>query len=205
MEGAIELEFQSLLWWIGRVNTVFTEADIPRAVGVSILVVVDWLRQHGPGTLFASLCAEVSILVVVDWLRQLEAPEILIGKRYLVSILVVVDWLRQPNTIPDLYRKSIGCFNPCCGGLAASTFQRNTSVGTSHVSILVVVDWLRQRHKSGSSAVAVLRFQSLLWWIGSRQRVTRLSAEVCRCEFQSLLWWIGCVNMLWPIRERDSD
>ena len=37
--------FQSLLWWIGRVN-IAQVGSFTTCRGVSILVVVDWSRQH---------------------------------------------------------------------------------------------------------------------------------------------------------------
>ena len=159
--------FQSLLWWIGCVN-LLGRLGLDAQRLVSILVVVDWLRQRprspvaSPSPFSFNPCCgglaastgrvdrhiarpgDVSILVVVDWLRQ-RVPRT--GGRLLagVSILVVVDWLRQHEA--------------SLRGVAGAV-----------VSILVVVDWLRQPAADNRKSIAMLMFQSLLWWIGCVNR-----------------------------------
>ena len=87
--------FQSLLWWIGRVN------GLPR-----------W-RYRGRH--------RVSILVVVDWSRQRRRSDV-VRDAARVSILVVVDRSRQRRL--DVRPAGTSGFNPCCGGSVASTLAR---------------------------------------------------------------------------------
>ena len=143
------VRFQSLLWWIGRVNFLAARRTIA------------YYR--------------VSILVVVDWSRQLGDREL--PPRRGVPILVVVDRSRQPRW-PTKRHATDKCFNPCCGGLVAST----ESLGTHgfrgrSVSILVVVDWSRQRGRPSPKSRSRSQFQSLLWWIG---RVNIEQSAWCR-------------------------
>ncbi len=208
--------FQSLLWWIGRVNSDPARTASPRG-RVSILVVVDWSRQPDPDARRHLLGRGVSILVVVDWSRQRRR------------------WAARRHRGPG--------FNPCCGGLVASTsrlrvgvvtgatFQSllwwigrvnigscRSSIARRIVSILVVVDWSRQLESGIGVNGGYVPFQSLLWWIGrvnrrprgqgsrevgvsilvvvdwSRQHVAEGLGHQLLDRFQSLLWWIGRVN-----------
>ena len=143
------------------------QPDVPQPVSrtddVSILVVVDCRRQHHRGAAIDRV-AQVSILVVVDCRRQRRAATELYRRRSRfqsllwwiagvnkldraqssdwnpVSILVVVDCRRQhlKGGFPVLHPY---CFNPCCGGLQASTCPFAAAVAEFYV------------------------FQSLLWWI----------------------------------------
>ncbi len=158
--------FQSLLWWIGRVNEEVQGLTAEQLAFQSLLwwigrVNRDDLRHCDPRD-------RVSILVVVDWSRQREAAQTRAERRRTVSILVVVDWSRQPPTASRTPRQRC-CFNPCCGGLVAST--------------------------SGAAAArrSPPRFQSLLWWIG-RVNKPKPKPSPPSAAFQSLLWWIGRVN-----------
>ena len=191
--------FQSLLWWIGcvnmHVNGLQHGADV-----VSILVVVDWLRQPAPRPParrrrgFNPCCGG---LAASTGLGQPPEPH-----DHEVSILVVVDWLRQPSAVRGpAVRKD--CFNPCCGGLAASTTGiSSVPLIAANVSILVVVDWLRQHRDNVKVQAEVTGFQSLLWWIGCvNQSKNDEAAGII--AFQSLLWWIGCVNPAGRNRPKD--
>ena len=118
-----DLLFQSLLSWIGRVN----KYEVPPATDqlrVSILVVVDWSRQHYTTPATGERLLEVSILVVVDWSRQQRQTPRRPSRPGGVSILVVVDWSRQPASSRRRRssRSRRTCFNPCCRGLVASTW-----------------------------------------------------------------------------------
>ena len=235
---------------------------LDRNAEVSILVVVDWSRQRRRRVIDA--IRKVSILVVVDWSRQpttsgphgswatFQSLLWWIGRvnsaacrsmdpRNRVSILVVVDWSRQPGFPVGSLTSDGDCFNPCCGGLVASTRRRHWfHRDEPRVSILVVVDWSRQRVDSIAAIAGRLMFQSLLWWIGRVNRragategcvrsfnpccgglvastvprvrqnlvhdgfnpccgglVASTSADAATgpaAGFQSLLWWIGRVN-----------
>ena len=111
----------------------------------------------------------VSILVVVDCRRQRRPfPDCQASDRQ-VSILVVVDCRRQP-TVRTRPKPRTKCFNPCCGGLQASTGSSGT--------------WRRLR----------AMFQSLLWWIAGVNMMRGVVRQTRAVLFQSLLWWIAGVN-----------
>ncbi len=168
--------FQSLLWWIGRVN-----APIPVTCfddqHVSILVVVDWSRQLArpersacAGRGFNPCCG--GLVASTDGRRV--APES-------VAFQSLLWWIGRVN--PRARRSPIrtsSSFNPCCGGLVASTFSP----------------------PGGRSRI--IEFQSLLWWIG---RVNWVTVERFRPDegFQSLLWWIGRVNLGRPTKRDATD
>ena len=230
-----------MLWWIGCVNHRGL-GPVDRPGPVSILVVVDWLRQHPtdptakvPLGMFQSLlwwigCVNaesagtvldagglVSILVVVDWLRQ-DLDAIVADLPYM-RFQSLLWWIGCVNSVSSRSNLLISAgFNPCCGGLAASTSLGAAPGCRADVSILVVVDWLRQRWVSGVTVNAPLGFnpccgglaastipnpdgkiyrytlfQSLLWWIGCVNYAT-VDPRNIEHMFQSLLWWIGCVN-----------
>ena len=82
-------------------------------------------------------------------------------------------------------------FNPCCGGLAASTacVRRLTGDAVMFQSLLW---WIGCVNITDHRQHPILsEFQSLLWWIGSRQPERPASPTRPWSEFQSLLWWIG--------------
>ena len=140
-----------------------------RRMRVSILVVVDWVQRLSlhPKT---EAAVKVSILVVVDWVQRqklraiqmackMEFQSLLswIGFRdaarrcwsngtSVVSILVVVDWVQRPGV------------------------SMNRLVHRTSVSILVVVDWVQRPGLFAQMVGRGLRFQSLLSWIGFRDR-----------------------------------
>ena len=165
---AIRMLFQSLLWWIGRVNTgMLCRRGLEG--WVSILVVVDWSRQ-----LVAIAAAPMVPLLfqsLLWWIGRVNGQSFMAHQlRSRVSILVVVDWSRQrPGAAGQL--PGIRGFNPCCGGLVASTPD------------------------SRSGRLSLPPFQSLLWWIGRVNRSLE-GRDECRDTFQSLLWWIGRVNTM---------
>ena len=114
-----DVVFQSLLWWIGRVNPI--ELRMTRSLKA------------------------VSILVVVDRSRQRTDIRTAIVRRGMFQSLLW--WIGRVNPWARCHspRRIMG-FNPCCGGLVASTRQGPRDPGSSdHVSILVVVDRSRQQ------------------------------------------------------------
>ena len=193
--------FQSLLWWIGCVNGRGHRPD-RRTGDVSILVVVDWPRQlapqaelHGSRMVFQSLlwwigsrqlwmqCATGKrswcfnpccggLARVNASTRTKEA-----AAEFLFQSLLW--WIGSRQHRPGrLACRSIRGFNPCCGGLARVKLIRGTCAMTdAEVSILVVVDWLRQPIKRQAQTMGFSGFQSLLWWIGSRQPGPDLSVH----------------------------
>ena len=120
-------KFQSLLWWIGRVNSIRSGSNS---------------SARPPGDRFQSL---------LWWIGR-------------------VNWSAPPTTWPPDSR-----FNPCCGGLVASTWTgRIARPARPAVSILVVVDWSRQPANLSRRRDRPCRvFQSLLWWIGRVNRTAR--------------------------------
>ncbi len=118
--------FQSLLWWIGRVNRSLEGRDEVQG-HVSILVVVDWSRQHHG--------------------RDRREPGDARGFNPCCGGLVA-----STSSSVAPHDRPAQCFNPCCGGLVAST---------ANAMRLVVNQVL---------------FQSLLWWIG------RVNTHSIRCR-----------------------
>ena len=139
--------FQSLLWWIGRVNISSIETSYG-ALGFQSLL---W------------------------WIGRVNTAAPSRGVSQTVSILVVVDWSRQQHS-SVVARTAGDRFNPCCGGLVASTTPA--------------------KYRSMQDG---LLFQSLLWWIGRVNESALSHGHRRRHMFQSLLWWIGRVNRSEPI------
>ncbi len=169
--------FQSLLWWIGRVNARATWSG---ATGrTSFNPCCGGLVASTSSSSDASRPAHaVSILVVVDWSRQPAAAGLRPRAPCRVSILVVVDWSRQlrtddPESLRSLPFQSllwwIGRVNVC-------------------------------RSLNSDSRPAM--FQSLLWWIGRVNSNGGARPSRRSSMFQSLLWWIGRVNIGWMCSSR---
>ena len=117
--------FQSLLWWIGRVNIVGLEAG-----------------HRGPASFNPCCGGLVASTAEVD--RSVTSSN--------TGFQSLLWWIGRVNVRPLRLpgRTESRCFNPCCGGLVAST---------------------RESGRTMTSASPM--FQSLLWWIG---RVNQLSA-----------------------------
>ena len=158
--------FQSLLWWIGRVNSSGSVEHV-NPVDVSILVVVDWSRQRQLSD--AMEPDAIMFQSLLWWIGRVNASRPPRVRPRAVSILVVVDWSRQ-RPRPSRRWGPIG------------------------VSILVVVDWSRQRPPEQQYGSEPSMFQSLLWWIGRVNKTAFYPAMRRVPQFQSLLWWIGRVN-----------
>ena len=138
------LGFQSLFYWTSCVNMTkvrllliphlcfnpcfiglpASTSDCYRGIrldeGVSILVLLDFLRQLYIRRSKRNSLIVVSILVLLDFLRQRVRSSHFAFSLYIVSILVLLDFLRQPP--PSITWQLVpGCFNPCFIGLPAST------------------------------------------------------------------------------------
>ena len=162
--------FQSLLWWIGRVNLPRCAAECctsrcfnPCCGGLVASTI-------STAILTLDVQAWVSILVVVDRSRQPGAPTMPGCATAICVFQSLLWWIGRVNGSPirrQAARRPAG-FNPCCGGLVASTVRRHLNApAEADVSILVVVDWSRQPRCLQSWLIASChRFQSLLWWIG---------------------------------------
>ncbi len=131
-----------MLWWIGRVNRVRHPACM-RSLGFNpccggLVASTAGVQAGRASSMFQSLLWWIGrVNAHRDRLiRPLDPP---------VSILVVVDWSRQ-LAMPRTTRGGPGFgFNPCCGGLVASTpCDTDRPDADVRVSILVVVDWSRQ-------------------------------------------------------------
>ena len=205
--------FQSLLWWIGRVNSdapwttrcgpdvgfnpccgglvASTPCDRRAAcklMAVSILVVVDWSRQHGRRSVSNDILAAFQSLLW--WIgrvnrigrgRQSPAP---------ARFQSLLWWIGRVNTITVGICDRAGrpSFNPCCGGLVASTSRFGRPVPTHvRVSILVVVDWSRQRGYPGRDpsheAIAV----SILVVVDRSRQLDRPPDDRCRRQVSILV------------------
>ena len=234
--------FQSLLYWIGYSNyqSVFIILFIhgrfnPCCIGLGIQT-CRFLVEY-------SSIPVVSILVVLDWVfKPSSSAEESTSFSLFQSLLY---WIGYSNLVlAQRNQLHFRCFNPCCIGLgiqtgqwpAASLLARNVSIlvvldwvfkrcgddsqlAQGKVSILVVLDWVFKRDLPTDAAITLLKFQSLLYWIGysnphhhqwfrhanpvsilvvldwvfkQRLAVKLLSG---RSTFQSLLYWIGYSNV----------
>ncbi len=116
--GARPVSFQSLLCWIGRVNAYMHSGGKGR-FDVSILVVLDRSRQHP------------------DHLRGYGVPPERFNPCCVGSVASTWDRPGAGDRPPG--------FNPCCVGSVASTRDGRRRCGaTDQVSILVVLDRSRQ-------------------------------------------------------------
>ena len=158
--------FQSLLSWIGRVNTVTFRSRATDSSAFQSLL--SWIgRVNIPGrrscnrsrrssfnpccrgsvastcrTIAAALAPRVSILVVVDLVAS-TSPTACRAESRFQSLL---SWIGRVNSSDSVSGPPINaCFNPCCRGLVASTSASALAESVILVSILVVVDWSRQR------------------------------------------------------------
>ncbi len=214
-------QFQSLLQWIGRVNSASPRLRVRSLDGFQSLLWRIGRVNPIPGTWNFLHRGPVSILVVVDWTRQRGLVTRRRGgaKKSSHPPLRVSASPREPWPI---IRTGKSNFNPCCGGLVASTLAHLLGIaadlpvsilvvvdwsrqlscqriarGRAHgVSILVVVDWSRQRRYRAQPRRIDVPFQSLLWWIGRVNTSFAGSKTTSLAKFQSLLWWIGRVNDL---------
>ncbi len=160
--------FQSLLWWIGRVNKA--QAPVNTGTMREFQSLLWWIGRVNESIRIAAIAAapHVSILVVVDWSRQ---PWRAGATEGCVRSFNPCCGGLVASTVPRVRRTWFTrCFNPCCGGLVASTLDADAGPGPA------------------------AGFQSLLWWIGRVNCGTWASGSPRRWPFQSLLWWIGRVN-----------
>ena len=163
--------FQSLLWWIGRVND----------------------GRAWSGTLdepcFNPCCGGL----VASTLRRSRSRSRLSAA---VSILVVVDWSRQPGEVRPRSMVRRACFNPCCGGLVASTPAATYAslcrcLGFNPCCGGLVASTLTSRCTTAPSATE--SFNPCCGGLVASTAIADRSLE-SRGRFQSLLWWIGRVN-----------
>ena len=160
--------FQSLLRWIGPVNSRWRTLSTAAASGVSILVAMDRTRQHRRRR---ATCDSAGFNPCCDG--------------------------SDPSTRSVRRRpwRPIPCFNPCCDGSDPSTIASNRHQGclARFQSLLRWIGPVNTRSSRGTWQTTT-RFQSLLRWIGPvNGEAIETAAEIMR-EFQSLLRWIGPVN-----------
>ena len=202
--------FQSLLWWIGRVNAWRSSCGVigqgmsfnPCCGGLVASTTCRPWRRDG-------MDDRVSILVVVDWSRQRDRRHLASRRHAMFQSLLW--WIGRVNGGRMTCMECIaGGFNPCCGGLVASTTHsgsrrspsfnpccgglvastRRLAHECNDVSILVVVDWSRQQRSSPAELGQHVSILVVVDW--SRQLGPSWIAATI--GFQSLLWWIGRVN-----------
>ncbi len=161
--------FQSLLWWIGRVN----RDDLHRCRcrrQVSILVVVDWSRQ--PSRIRKRRRSHPGFQSLLWWIGR-------------------VNSIGRPRAPPTTRFQSllwwigrVNAFVTGSTGWRLPWFQ----------SLLWWIGRVNHDPELRPCNVMLRVFQSLLWWIGRVNSWTRSKPFDDQAMFQSLLWWIGRVN-----------
>ena len=98
----------------------------------------------------------VSILVLMEVLREERTPVALATLRDRVSILVLMEVLREAPRLPAVFQ-SKGGFNPCFNGSVERGMPNGPSKRSAmHVSILVLMEVLREVIREARAAAAVL-------------------------------------------------
>ena len=118
--------FQSLFYWTSCVNGHVCRVPCSGR-RVSILVLLDFLRQHGVN--YQSNMRAASFQSLFYWTSCVNSEENPSPRRdHGVSILVLLDFLRQLRAFATLKVEDCG-FNPCFIGLPASTVFEIVPVG----------------------------------------------------------------------------
>ena len=143
----VNARFQSLLRWIGLVNTSL--ASLTTAIQTGFQSLLRWIGLVNPNGATAEAQVIQWFQSLLRWIGLVNGRERCVSMHHdTVSILVAVDRPRQPSlaslttaiqtgfqsllrwiglvnrTVPALPGLRIAGFNPCCGGSASSTTPR---------------------------------------------------------------------------------